>query len=435
MGYEFRQALTTPIDVCHGETGAPPMTQGAGIAVVQLGARMHYAVPRILHSAGLLDCLYTDICGSRGWPRLAKLLPRQWRPSKIRKLLDRSPAGIPANRIASFPGVGLRYAWRLRQAASCTLDEGRAHLQAGRDLARKVQGRLGDARGVYGFNSAALELFQDGKRRGLTTIYEQTIAPVNIEWKLLKEEFARWPRWESAQAIDDFYGLFADIEAQEWELADLILCGSNFVRNGIVACNGPESKTHVVPYGVDRPANDGPRIAPSGRPLHVLTVGTAGLRKGAPYVGEAAAKLTGQAHFRWVGPVKLEAPGREALSKRVELIGSVPRSEMSSHYRWADVFLLPSVCEGSATVAYEAIHHGLPLVVTPNAGAPVPPDDPSLVPVRDSEAIVSRLTRLMDDAVAWESAAAGSRALASELTIEAYARRLLAALAEGMESA
>ena len=32
------------------------------IVVSQLGARMHYAVPRILHQAGRLERLYTDIC-------------------------------------------------------------------------------------------------------------------------------------------------------------------------------------------------------------------------------------------------------------------------------------------------------------------------------------------------------------------------------------
>jgi hypothetical protein len=36
--------------------------------VAQLGARMHYAVPRILHEAGILDRFYTDICAAKGWP-------------------------------------------------------------------------------------------------------------------------------------------------------------------------------------------------------------------------------------------------------------------------------------------------------------------------------------------------------------------------------
>jgi hypothetical protein len=35
------------------------------VVVAQLGARMHYAVPRIFLAAGLLEALYTDIVADR----------------------------------------------------------------------------------------------------------------------------------------------------------------------------------------------------------------------------------------------------------------------------------------------------------------------------------------------------------------------------------
>ena len=53
----------------------------------------------------------------------------------------------------------------------------------------------------------------------------------------------------------------------------------------------------------------------------------------------------------------------------MELAGPVPRSVVAEHYAWADVFLLPSVCEGSATATYEAIASGIPVICTPNAGS------------------------------------------------------------------
>ncbi|MEA2780603.1 MAG: hypothetical protein QOK29_2147, partial [Rhodospirillaceae bacterium] len=34
--------------------------------VAQLGARMHYAVPRILHAADQLDHFFTDISADKG---------------------------------------------------------------------------------------------------------------------------------------------------------------------------------------------------------------------------------------------------------------------------------------------------------------------------------------------------------------------------------
>ncbi len=41
------------------------------VAVVQLGARMHYAVPVLLERSGMLAHFYTDAYGGKGWMRLA----------------------------------------------------------------------------------------------------------------------------------------------------------------------------------------------------------------------------------------------------------------------------------------------------------------------------------------------------------------------------
>ncbi len=44
------------------------------VTVVQLGARMHYAVPRIFHRAGMIERLFTNICVVKGWSRIAVLV-------------------------------------------------------------------------------------------------------------------------------------------------------------------------------------------------------------------------------------------------------------------------------------------------------------------------------------------------------------------------
>lgn len=41
------------------------------VVVSQLGARMHYAVPRIFASRERLAHFYTDICALQGWPRFS----------------------------------------------------------------------------------------------------------------------------------------------------------------------------------------------------------------------------------------------------------------------------------------------------------------------------------------------------------------------------
>jgi len=398
------------------------------VSVVQLGARMHYAVPRILSEAGHLGHLYTDACSFHRLARALSLAPMTIYPGAVRRFLGRTPNGIPRSQVHSFIGISLKGLWRSRKAEAFSVEQAEMFLDQGRQLCRQaINGGVLESKAIYMFNSASLPLLEAAKRAGVKTIYEQTIAPVKSEWTLIKEEHLRWTDWEISSSYDEFYGRFSDVEAREHELADQIICGSEFVKQNIVRRGG--QPVDVVPYGVSAPpATTAKREFGSlGRKLRVLTVGAVGLRKGAPYVHEAATRLRNGAEFRWVGKSGLTEQANRQMASSVTMTGVVPRSEMINHYAWADVFLLPSICEGSATVTYEAIQYGLPLVITPNTGAPVPEDTGVYIPIRDSDAIVSRIQQLADDPVELERLRAVSWSLAPSLTFEAYRDRLLKA--------
>jgi glycosyltransferase involved in cell wall biosynthesis len=115
----------------------------------------------------------------------------------------------------------------------------------------------------------------------------------------------------------------------------------------------------------------------------------------------------------------------------VQLTGAVPRNLIFSHFEWADVFFLPSVCEGSATVTYEALMSGLPVVATPNTGSIVKDGvNGFIVPARDSQAMAERLRRLHLDRrllSEMQQAAVDTMNVAS---LESYEGRLLRALCE-----
>ncbi len=144
---------------------------------------------------------------------------------------------------------------------------------------------------------------------------------------------------------------------------------------------------------------------------------------------DAARKLKGLADFRVVGPLYVSKSAQSQLRNSLELIGSVPRSVVSEHFAWADVFLLPSVCEGSATVTYEAFAHGLPTICTPNTGSTVVDgQDGFLVQVGDVDAIVERLTFLHSNDAVLRNMSVSAHQRAQEFTVEAYGKRLLTTL-------
>ena len=393
--------------------------------VALLGARMHYAVPRLLQQAGLLERFYTDFCTVKGWPGLLQAIPQPLRPTALQRLLGRAPEGIPPERITAFNQLGWAYAQRLRRAHT-PADMTAAFLWSGQAFCRLVLDAGLPEAGIYTFNSAGLEILQAARQRGLPTVMEQTIAPRALEQQLLLEEQQAFPDWQAPLDADPSLTEYIQREQQEWQTADLILCGSEFVRDGIAAWGGPAERCRVIPYGVDLPAAPIER-PPHGGPLRVLTVGSVGLRKGSPYVLTAARQLRGQAQFRLVGPVQgVTATAQAELANALDLVGPVPRHQMAQHYAWADVFLLPSICEGSATVVYEALATGLPVICTANAGSVVRHGQEGfLVPIREVGAIVGHLEFLAADPDLRLSLSQSARQRATEFTLRTYSQQLV----------
>ena len=113
----------------------------------------------------------------------------------------------------------------------------------------------------------------------------------------------------------------------------------------------------------------------------------------------------------------------------VELTGHIPRVEIARHFAWADVFLLPSICEGSATVTYEALAAGLPVIATPNTGSVVRDGiDGFIVSCGAAEEIASRLAWLNANREKLRELSKHARERARSFTLEAYGERLLETL-------
>lgn len=408
------------------------------IVVAQLGARRHYAIPAMLSRAGLLERLETDLCAD--WlplRLLSALLPGRWRPAPVRRLLGRRVADVPSARIHCAPGFACRRLLAARRDRTPD-DRYRSWVAANREFCQRVAARsFGDADTVYVFNGAGLEVLERARRLGLRTVVEQTSAPVEIEEALLAEERRRWPGWEFDGASRSAWQPMADRERAEWELADVILCGSDYVYDGIEQAGGPASRAAVVPYGVPPEMLQPPLPRTADGELHVLFAGTICLRKGIPYLLEAAQRLcSSRIRFRAVGPVSIADAAAREVRALVDLPGAVPRSAMRQQYAWADVFVMPSISEGSANVCYEALGCGLPVITTHNAGSVVRDGlDGFLVPIRDPVALAERIEQLAADPDLRRELAANARQRADEFVWERYQQRLLRAIAAHSESA
>ena len=97
----------------------------------------------------------------------------------------------------------------------------------------------------------------------------------------------------------------------------------------------------------------------------------------------------------------------------------------------ADVFVFPSLFEGSAVVTYEALACGLPCVVTPNAGSVVRDGvEGFIVPPRNVAALAERMERLGSDPQLRAEYAAAARVRALEFDWQRYHAALITAITQ-----
>jgi glycosyltransferase involved in cell wall biosynthesis len=401
--------------------------------VAQLGARMHYAVPVLLHRAGMLAHFYTDAYVGPGsaWhlpAQAARLLPEVWRPAPLKRLLDRREDSLPPDKITAFNLFGLRYAQALTHAPSLVERE-RVFLEYGERFCEMVlRHNISNGFAVYAFQSAALPLFLKNCQ---IKILEKFIAPQIIEWQLLSDEHKFWPGWEEPYPEIDLFQPRIALEQRELELADMVICGSEFVAQGVTSLGISPEKLKIVPYGIEVSRLTTDRQPWDGfRPLRLLFAGGVTLRKGVQYLYQALEKLPGlPLSVRAVGSIAIQEPFRRLVNEKAELKGLVPRHDMRGHYAWADLFVLPSLCEGSATVTYEAMASGLPVITTPNAGS-VARDgiDGFIVPIRDSEALAAKIELLAGDPELLHWMSQNARQRAQDFSWEKYGERLTGAI-------
>lgn len=385
---------------------------------------MHYAVPVALASRGLLARLFTDIyCPFTAPNLLARCVPKE-----IARFLARRASGLPFHSVTSFPLLGLQYYARARRCHS-----GSERLQAylwgsSRFNEAVIRHGLRRANVIYAYNSTALELFLHARETGRTRILERTIAPKIVEKQILEVERESWIGWDAELEDSDLIQSFADRESHEWALADLILCGSDFVRGRLIAQGVRPQLVRVVPYGVE-PRAPVRAVKQSGR-LQVLFVGAVGLRKGVPYLLEAARLLRDEPiDFRLVGALPRDRRGIANAPPNVVFTGPKTRAAVREEFERADVFLLPSLCEGSATVCYEALAAGMPVITTINAGSVVrDTQDGYIVPIRDGHAIASRLRALAQSRELLASMSECAREHSRHFSITEYGENVIHAM-------
>lgn len=360
--------------------------------VGQLGSREHYALPRMLYAHGVLRHFYTDYWVSKRSAGLLQHLPAR----ALQRLAGRRTDSIPDELVTAFPELFLHKV--LYRFSGDIWDH---YMCEGSSFARKIIDHAAAERRdlsgeiFFGFSSASLEALQFwGKNIG-PTILDQ-IDPLAVEHEIIREERELYPGWEDKNSLPS--SAYVDRIRREWEQANRILVNSTWSYKALEKQGVPSEKIMNVPLaysGLIEEKSDDLRYD-GKRPLHVLWLGSVILRKGIAHLIEAARQLSPQIEIKVAGPIRINL-NHISLPSNMTFSGQVPRVTTTELWRWADIFVLPTLSDGFAMTQLEAMAHGVPVIATPCCGEVVEPEiNGLLVPARDSEALATAIMRFHD---------------------------------------
>ncbi|WP_223157659.1 glycosyltransferase family 4 protein [Synechococcus sp. RS9907] len=384
-------------------------------AVLQAGARMHYAVPALLARANALAAFYTDLHASHRPLQLLKALwPANHQPKPLKRLLGRTlPPAVPRQLVRDQPLASLTRARCSDRNDAMVLERARREL-------------FGGANAVYtNFINNDIDAIKQAKDQGLHVVHELFISP--DVGRIMLEERQRHPGIEPAGE-----GL-AEVEAgiardqRKWALSDQVLLPSEYCRQSATSLGCAPVKISLVPYGIPEHWFD---LQPDPQPGRILFVGQVGLRKGNHVLAEACRLLSARGirfECRVAGPPQVDT--RLPLFEGPTYMGQVPRSQIQEEFCRADLFVLPTLAEGMALVHLEAMACGVPVITTHHCGSVVRDGlDGFIVPIRDAQVLADRMQQLLEDRSLRARMGAAARERARDFTWQRYGERLLEAL-------
>jgi glycosyltransferase involved in cell wall biosynthesis len=297
-------------------------------------------------------------------------------------------------------------------------------------VAHRLEKLAGQIDIVHAWPLGAFETLKTAARLRIPTVLERPNAHTGFAMEVVQRECDRLgvvlpPDHEHAYNAPKLRR-----EDKEYRLASRLLCPSDFVVTTFLEKGFKLEQLARHSYGYDErvyyPSKE--PLCPQHR-LTMLFVGGCAVRKGVHYALEAWLSSPASKDGIFLIAGKFLPAYREKLASMlshpsVRVLGH--RTDVPQLMRNADVFVLPTIEEGSALVTSEARASGCVLLVSEAAGASCQHMENALVhQVGDVEALMRHMTMVYNDRVMLANLRAKSLETASELTWSKAGVRLL----------
>ncbi len=211
---------------------------------------------------------------------------------------------------------------------------------------------------------------------------------------------------------------------ETFKYVDKYIVPSAFVKDSLLNENIDQNKIAVVPFGVDATVFQ-PKEKVQDEIFRVAFSGAVNNRKGASYLVEAWKQLKlEKAELHLYGRVYPEAFAYLSELKEnsifihgfVNIVEELPKN---------DIFVFPSLLEGSSKAVYEALACGLPVVTTYNAGSIIKDGvEGFIVPTQDVNSLKNKILFFYQNREAVMEFGQRARKLALEYSWQKYGKQV-----------
>ena len=290
---------------------------------------------------------------------------------------------------------------------------------------------------AYLWPSITLATYQRLKKRGCKIIYEgvntheaHSKAILDRAYTQLNLPFTHGVTTEKIK-----------VESAKLALADYIFSCSPIMTQSMLSNGISPHKLLQTSYGLGQKSMiDGvysKASIPNKTPTFIF-VGSISVRKGVHLLLDYWVKAKLNAKLQLVGTIEPAIKNLVEKYLMQENIEHIPyTNDLASIYKNADVFVLPSLEEGSPLVTYMAFGAGLPLLVSPMGGGGVVTngEDAVVIDPHDEATWIAQLQHLAEDAEFRTKLARQSKLKAPYYLWDAVAKRRLDLLVNALKNA
>lgn len=310
----------------------------------------------------------------------------------------RGTAGVPPERTRLLPAFGLANFLASKALSPYQAESFRFKMLPWFDRWVKKQLLPGDhIISSYGYVN---ECFEWAREHGGKTFLDAGNSHVENFWTIISEEHRRWGYGGPPFAEQHYRRSLATLAH-----VDYVLSPSSYVTQSFLARGFKPERILKNVYPVDLSLfHPRTRPRPKNQPLTIINTGSLSLRKGTPYLLESFRMIRSKIpNARLLLTRIIQDDIKLVLSRYsdlpIEWAPGLPHAQLAERLRSADIFVLPSLEDGWARTASEAMACGLPAILSHNTGASdsiQPGISGEVVPIRDANAIVDAVLKWAD---------------------------------------